>query len=647
MPPPLTINNNKVRKGPDEKLRAIFEHFDDNHDGYLSYQELRRLQLQTSGDDLDGPTYCALCDEFRCQPQRGLTLEALRATYEDGTDGGAEGSANIEEDYYKIFPNGEEDESGDDSQDADDEGKSGGVAIADEVFRELVGESKKDPRRAASDVAAQSDNKNSGRSATKTIWTDVKLNADQSLGGGDEGSSDMNSFRARNIDTTTKVGALHRQFDIDRSKYLNYSQLSALQLATSGECLEGSEYCHLCREHQCDPRKGLSVKALQIIYEESGVDQLDQDYDRVFAGRNPKDIMSTSAPEKEAISTSSSFGISLPELPSPSHLSNMLFGSGFGSSGTAQTSSNIANGGDGGDDEIDGDLDQARSIDEDQEKPGIEESSGLLARLSYSPGRSKPVHIDDRIKTLHQFFDVYSTNRLGYCELRNLQLRTSGNDLDVEEYRLICKELGVDPREGLSVEALQQTYSSGGGNITDDYKKVFPSESAAAVFSLPEVKDLGVNLHGDYPFLAAERREKVALIFKYFDEDQNGLLSYRELRQLQLQTSGEDMDGPQFSTVCSLYKCDPHDGLTLDNLQEIYSSQGVDSSLSLDDDYKKIYRKYIWSLQERDNEQVPNKEDGPSVGTKEEEDELTQTSGEGSMEKKSVPQDSADLLGSS
>ena len=117
------------------------------------------------------------------------------------------------------------------------------------------------------------------------------------------------------------------------------------------------------------------------------------------------------------------------------------------------------------------------------------------------------------------------------------------------------------------------------------------------------------------------------------------------------------MDGPQFSTVCGMYKCDPHDGLTMENLRDIYSSQGVDSSL--DDDYRKVYRKYVWSLQERSNieqEQVEIKK-GPCIEAagsheedekgeknaakiKEDEDELTQESGEGSMEKRPLPESS-------
>ena len=654
-PPPSTVGTVGTKKGPDEKLRAIFQHFDDNDDGYLSYQELRRLQLQTSGDDLDGPTFCALCEEFKCQPSRGLTLDALRATYEDGDgiDGGAEGSASIEEDYDKIFPDGEEDVSGGDSQ---GEGEEGGD-VEDAIFRELMGkqEDQNDPQQAApSNDSTQA--KKGGHS--KTVWTDVELKDDQSAAH-DEGSADVNSFRACNVDTATKVRALHKHFDLDGNKFLNYSELSALQLATSGEHLEGPEYCHLCRENQCDPRKGLSVKALQKIYQESGIDHLNQDYDKIFDGKDPKELMSAATPQKPAVNTAvstSSFGISLPELPSPSYLSNMLFGSGFGGAVAHDIdSSEVAHGGDvdmAQDDEGGNDADQ-KITGEDEEEGDGEESLGLLARISLSgsPGRSKPLHVDDHVRTLHQFFDIYNTGRLGYCELRNMQLRTSGDDLEVEEYRMICEELGVDPREGLSVEALQQTYSSGGGNISADYKKVFPSESVAAMFSSPEVKDLGVNLHGDYPFLAAERLEKISLIFKYFDEDQNGLLSYRELRELQLQTSGEDMDGPQFSTVCSMYKCDPHDGLTIENLRDIYTSQGVDSSL--DDDYRKIYRRYVWSLQKKSNikQEELDKKKGPRIERagshegvaakkKEDEDELTQESGEGSMEKRPLPESS-------
>ena len=117
------------------------------------------------------------------------------------------------------------------------------------------------------------------------------------------------------------------------------------------------------------------------------------------------------------------------------------------------------------------------------------------------------------------------------------------------------------------------------------------------------------------------------------------------------------MDGPQFSTVCGMYKCDPHGGLTMENLRDIYSSQGVNSSL--DDDYRKVYRKYVWSQQKRSNieqEQVEIKK-GPCMETagsheedakgemsaakiKEDEDELTQESGEGSMEQRPLPESS-------
>ena len=111
------------------------------------------------------------------------------------------------------------------------------------------------------------------------------------------------------------------------------------------------------------------------------------------------------------------------------------------------------------------------------------------------------------------------------------------------------------------------------------------------------------------------------------------------------------MDGPQFSTVCSMYKCDPHDGLTIENLRDIYTSQGVDSSL--DDDYRKIYHRYVWSLQKKSNikQEELDKKKGPRIEIagshegvaakkEEDEDELTQESGEGSMEKRPLPESS-------
>mmetsp|Transcript_22396 Transcript_22396/g.64290 ORF Transcript_22396/g.64290 Transcript_22396/m.64290 type:complete len:126 (+) Transcript_22396:692-1069(+) len=58
---------------------------------------------------------------------------------------------------------------------------------------------------------------------------------------------------------------------------------------------------------------------------------LDDDYDEVFQGRDPKEVKPSSTPQKPAVDASSlSYGFSLPELPSPSYLTNMLFGSGFG-----------------------------------------------------------------------------------------------------------------------------------------------------------------------------------------------------------------------------------------------------------------------------------------------------------------------------
>lgn len=82
--------------GDDDRVRAIFEHYDANSDGLLSYAELRRLQLETSGDDLDGPTYCRLCKSLKSDPKQGLTLEGLRTIY--GNDG-----ADVDADFQKML----------------------------------------------------------------------------------------------------------------------------------------------------------------------------------------------------------------------------------------------------------------------------------------------------------------------------------------------------------------------------------------------------------------------------------------------------------------------------------------------------------------------------------------------------------------
>mmetsp|Transcript_12334 Transcript_12334/g.14873 ORF Transcript_12334/g.14873 Transcript_12334/m.14873 type:complete len:132 (-) Transcript_12334:27-422(-) len=80
-----------------DKVAAIHEYFDKDKDGHLNFEELRSLQLLTSGDDMDKEQFVAVCRVLDCHPSRGISLNALKLTY--AADG-----ANIAKDYDTVFP---------------------------------------------------------------------------------------------------------------------------------------------------------------------------------------------------------------------------------------------------------------------------------------------------------------------------------------------------------------------------------------------------------------------------------------------------------------------------------------------------------------------------------------------------------------
>ena len=99
-------------------------------------------------------------------------------------------------------------------------------------------------------------------------------------------------------------------------------------------------------------------------------------------------------------------------------------------------------------------------------------------------------HVDDQVRALHSCFDVDCDGRLDYAEFRNLQLRTSGEDIDAEEYLAMSTELDCDAGSGLTVEALQRMYSSGSGSIRGDFETVFrDGMSSALALPVPMLAD--------------------------------------------------------------------------------------------------------------------------------------------------------------
>mmetsp|Transcript_147 Transcript_147/g.242 ORF Transcript_147/g.242 Transcript_147/m.242 type:complete len:151 (-) Transcript_147:39-491(-) len=90
-------NDESFAKEMKDKVAAIHEYFDKDKDGFLSFQELRSLQLLTSGDDMDENQFVAVCRVLDCHPTKGISLDALKLTY------AADGS-NIDKDYATVFP---------------------------------------------------------------------------------------------------------------------------------------------------------------------------------------------------------------------------------------------------------------------------------------------------------------------------------------------------------------------------------------------------------------------------------------------------------------------------------------------------------------------------------------------------------------
>lgn len=73
---PVTLDMSK-----DHLVQALFEHFDQDKDGFLQFQELAALQLATAGESMTEEQYIMVCRTLQCQPGQGISLTALRLTY--------------------------------------------------------------------------------------------------------------------------------------------------------------------------------------------------------------------------------------------------------------------------------------------------------------------------------------------------------------------------------------------------------------------------------------------------------------------------------------------------------------------------------------------------------------------------------------
>jgi len=83
------------------------------------------------------------------------------------------------------------------------------------------------------------------------------------------------------FDMKSQVVAIHEHFDVDGDGFLNYKELSSLQLITSSADMTPEQYKHVCTMLDCHPDKGLSLDALRLTYAAEGTN-VEDDFKKVF-----------------------------------------------------------------------------------------------------------------------------------------------------------------------------------------------------------------------------------------------------------------------------------------------------------------------------------------------------------------------------
>jgi|AntRauTorckE5430_2_1112549.scaffolds.fasta_scaffold41043_1 hypothetical protein len=83
------------------------------------------------------------------------------------------------------------------------------------------------------------------------------------------------------VEFMDKVRLIHEHFDKDNDGFLNFEELSSLQLITSGAEMDGSSFGMICQALGCKPSQGLGLDALKLTYAAQGAN-VDEDYEKVF-----------------------------------------------------------------------------------------------------------------------------------------------------------------------------------------------------------------------------------------------------------------------------------------------------------------------------------------------------------------------------
>ena len=98
--------------------------------------------------------------------------------------------------------------------------------------------------------------------------------------GANVGSAIFESSESYSAGFMDKVRAIHEHFDKDKDGFLNFEELSSLQLVTSGAEMDGTQFGMVCQAIGCRPSQGLGLDALKLTYAAGA--NVDEDYDKVF-----------------------------------------------------------------------------------------------------------------------------------------------------------------------------------------------------------------------------------------------------------------------------------------------------------------------------------------------------------------------------
>eukprot|EP01043_Picozoa_sp_COSAG02_P033410 COSAG02_NODE_2278_length_9240_cov_2.311016_2_plen_1828_part_00 len=79
-----------------------------------------------------------------------------------------------------------------------------------------------------------------------------------------------------------QVAQIFRRFDGDRDRYLNFTEVAALEWEVSRQELSPANYVALCEAVDADQQKGLDEQCLHRFYEMAGVGELHNAYEKLF-----------------------------------------------------------------------------------------------------------------------------------------------------------------------------------------------------------------------------------------------------------------------------------------------------------------------------------------------------------------------------